>query len=149
MSKGQSQVTPEAVINLISFIIMTVVTLGTMLNVMLYKATYESRFENRQLIDSMENFIGSKCLIYEEDGEYLRGVLSEQRLDEQRLDARQHCLILSGNTYFKVEGGGKVWGFGTPIPDDIAKSSFSFPVVIARNAGGSTEFIPAKVEGRI
>ncbi len=144
MSKGQSQVTPEAVINLISFIIMTVVALGTMLNVMLYRVTYESRFENRQLIDSIENFIGSKCLVYEEDGEYFRGVLYEEKLD-----SGQHCLILSGNIYFKVEGGGKVWEFGTPIPDNIAKSSYTFPVVIARKVDGNTEFLPARVEGRI
>ncbi|MCX6821444.1 MAG: hypothetical protein NTW30_01565 [Candidatus Aenigmarchaeota archaeon] len=144
MSKGQSQVTPEAVINLMSFIIMTVVALGTMLNVMLYRVTYESRFEDRQLIDSIENFIGSKCLVYEKDGEYLRGVLYEENLT-----AGQHCLILSENTYFKVEGDGKVWEFGNFIPDDVAKSSFTFPVVIARNVDGNTEFIPAKVEGRI
>ena len=142
--KGQMQVTPESVMNLISFIIMTVVTLGTMLNVMMYRVTYESRFENRELIDSIENFLGSKCLVYEEEGEYLRGVL-----DESKLNAKTHCLVLSGNVYFKVEGGGKVWSFGTIIPMSNAKSSFTFPAVIAKKVGGRTEFIPAKVEGRI
>lgn len=147
MSKGQSQVTPEAVINLISFIIMTVVALGTMLNVMLYRVTYESRFENRQLIDSIENFIGSKCLVYEEDGEYFRGVLYDE--NEKKLNAGQHCLVLSRNIYFKVEGGGKTWEFGDFIPDNNVKSSFTFPVVIASNVDGKTEFLPARLEGRI
>ena len=142
--KGASQITPETVINLISFILLTIVSVGTMLNVMMYRVTYESRFENRQLIDSIENFLGSKCLVYEENGEYFRGVL-----DESNLDSGRHCLVLDVNVYFKVEGGGKVWSFGTQIPTTNVKTSFVFPAVIARKVGENIEFIPAKVEGRI
>ena len=142
--KGQAHVTPETVINLLSFIILTVVTVGTLLNVALYRLTYESRFENRQLIDAIENFLGSKCLVYQEDGEYVRGVL-----DESNLNSGRHCLILPQNVYFKVEGDGKVWQFGTRIPEANMKTKFVFPAVIAKRDGGEIKFIPARVEGRI
>ncbi len=115
-----------------------------MLHVVMYKLTYDSRFEDRKLIDSLENFLGSRCLVYRENGEYIRGVL-----DSQKLSGADHCLVLQNNVYFIVQDEKNKWEFGTPIIGTNIKAQFVFPTLIAYQDGTGTKLVPARVEGRI
>jgi hypothetical protein len=105
--------------------------------------TYASRFEDRKLIDSLENFLGSRCLVYEENGEYVRGVLDSEKL------TNNHCLILKNNVHFIVSDEENKWEFGTPIVGMSIKAQFVFPAVVAYQDTTGTRFVPARVEGRI
>jgi len=127
-----------------SIVFMTVFTLATLLNIMLYTLSYDSRFEDRKLIDSIENFLGSDCLDYKEGNEYVRGVL-----DSNSLNSGNICLRLPYNVNFIVTTQGKQWNFGTSIPDFQTKAKFVFPAVVAYSDTTGTKFLPAKVEGRI
>src|SRR5438445_2922555 len=81
MSKGQLQVPSQLMMNSISFVLITVVIVGTLIHFEQYQITYQERTNYRQAIDLAESMLSSKCLAFEENGRVWRGVLDKTKLD--------------------------------------------------------------------
>lgn len=130
MTKGQLQIPSQLMMNAISFALITVVIIGTLIHFQQYQVTYQSRTDYRQAIDLAENMLSSKCLAYvDKDGRVWRGIL-----DNNKLGSLSSTCIQSSRLYYLeiVDENGGHWNFGSS-PDLFSSQGFEqiyYPVVI-------------------
>jgi len=118
----------------LSFIIMTVALVGTLVAYFEYQVIYESFNKMRQAIDFAENIMSSKCLVYEENGNFFKGVFDKSKLDK-KVDT---CIKTEKGYSFGIvdEKGGR-WGSESSSTDTI-----KYPVLVKY----SKEFVLARME---
>lgn len=123
--KGQTSFASETIMKALSFIIMTVVLVGTLVAYFQYQVVYESFNDMRQTIDFAENVMNSKCLVYEENGNFFKGVFDKNKLDK----GLNTCI---GTELFKtasveiIDEKGNRWGSTNPL----SKNTLEYPVLV-------------------
>jgi hypothetical protein len=132
--KGQISIPTSTMMKALSFIIITVTIIGTLVAFQQYQITYESREKLKQMIDYGENFLNAKCLVYEE------GTTFKHVLDKTKLDQNKNCIYIDKLVYVKIvdekEGS---WTFGSSVQ---SSEKLSFPLVIKY----PNEYVAARME---
>ena len=131
--KGQIILPSKLMISALSFVILTVTIIGTLVHFQQYQVTYQSRVEYRQNIDLLENLISSKCLTFQENGRVWRGVLDKSRLDSLSSNSLASCVQFPTSKSFYVEiqdENNDKWTFGTQPSLTIEFEQLFYPVVV-------------------
>src|SRR5437867_3148921 len=128
--KGQMLLPSKLMISALSFVILTVTIIGTLVHFQQYQVTYQSRVDFRQNIDLLENLISSKCIAYQENGRVWRGVLDKNKLDG--LTSLSQCIQFSPKSFYVEIQDEKdpLWTFGTKPPELTSFEQLFYPVVV-------------------
>jgi len=116
---------PDAIMKALSFIIMTVALVGTLVAYFQYQVVYESFNQMRQAIDFAENVMSSKCLVYEENGNSFKGVFDKAKLDKGLNTCIKTDLFKTSSVAI-VDEKGKRWSSGISISNNVIE----YPVLV-------------------
>jgi len=125
----------EIIIKALGFLFIAVTLIATLFALHQYSVTYEDRPELRQLIDYSENYLSSKCLIYEDHGTFFKGVFDKNKLDRDAAG----CIPFSKpvSISIKDERGG-TWS----VSKITGGQKLTYPVVIKYQ----DQFVPGVME---
>lgn len=133
--KGQISLPPQTIKEALGFILITISIVMCLISFYEYHITYDAKTELRQAIDYAENFISSKCLAFEENGIFYKGIL-----DKSKLDKGLNSCIQTDKSFSVaiIDQKNKQWGnFKQSFKEKI-----SYPVVIKY----PNEFVAGRME---
>jgi hypothetical protein len=118
--KGQAYVLPETLIDILQLLTFVALFVGTFLIFTNYNVTIKSSLEDREAFDFINVISGDKCLLFEKDGNFFRGIFEVEKLKNGRLCVRQNKFSI------KIEDlNGDAFSFG-----DCKNEKYSIPVVV-------------------
>ena len=109
----------------LSFVIMTVALVGTLVAYFQYQVVYESFNQMRQTIDFAENVMNSKCLVYEENGNFFKGVFDKSKLDKGINTCIKTELFKTTSVQI-IDEKGNMWG----STNFFSKNTLEYPVLV-------------------
>jgi len=102
--KGQAYVLPETLIDILQLLTFVALFIGTFLIFTNYNITIKSSFEDREAFDYINVVLGDRCLLFEKDGNFFRGVFDLEKLKNEKICVQQEGFSLKiddlkGNTF--------------------------------------------------
>lgn len=133
--KGQLSIPSDTMMDALGFIFITATLVLTLIAFTEYQISYETKPELRQVIDYAENFISSKCIVYEDNGIFYKGILDKTKLD----GGIKSCIQTDKPVFVHItdQKNGN-WGQSKPI----SKEKIVYPVIIKY----PNEFVIARME---
>jgi len=118
--KGQAYILPETLIDVLQLITFVALFIGTFLIFTTYNVVIKSSIEDREAFEMIDVILGDRCLIFERDGNFFKGIF-----DVNKLAKKISCVEL-GKFSFKVEDlRGNSFVFG-----ECSKEMYSVPITI-------------------
>lgn len=120
--KGQLQDPGKWVTHAITMILVVIVVLGAAAILTRTVITSKSIPEYRQLIDFSEAVLNANCLVYEENGNFLKGVFDKTKLDSNP----DFCVEFTKLFFIQIEDKNEnVWFF--PPLSDFGENIYNLP----------------------
>ena len=118
--KGQAYVIPETLIDILQLLSFVALFIGTFLIFTNYNITVKSSLEDRETFDFMNVILGDRCILFEREGNFYRGIFDAEKLKSSNLCIEHNKFSL------KIESiDGKIFSFG-----DCKKERYYLPITI-------------------
>ena len=118
--KGQAYILPETLIDILQLLSFVALFIGTFLIFTNYNMTIKTSIEDREAFDFMNVIFGDKCILFENDGNFYRGIFDAEKLKNGELCVLQEKFSL------KIEDQmGNSFSFGS-----CNNEKYHIPVVI-------------------
>lgn len=118
--KGQAYILPETLIDILQLITFVALFVGTFLIFTTYNVVIKSSFEDREAFTLVDVTLGDRCLLFEKDGNFFKGVFDINKLREGRT-----CVNLDGFSFKFDDVRGNSFAFGK-----CKSEKYSVPVSI-------------------
>jgi hypothetical protein len=111
--KGQIAKPVKMMLQLLSMVLLIMTIVGTIMLMHTYIMTWEERTDVRNLIDFGENVLSAPCLVYEQNGNMIKGILDKEKLDMAQGQDISDCISISEKSVAIdiVDWEGHVWTF--------------------------------------
>ena len=121
--KGQAYILPETLIDILQLLTFVALFVGTFLIFTTYNVTIKTSLEDREAFDFMNVVLGDKCILFEKDGNYFRGVYDVEKLRNGKI-----C-VPTGKFSVKIEDlDGDIYLFGA-----CKNEKYSFPITVKKD----------------